>query len=103
MGAITTQNNKDIGLMGYNKGERTIFLDSKTGKAEFGKAGSGRIILDPTSNTAEIYSGNYSTEVGHEGGMLIDFTTPKIKFGTGNFEVDQYGHLTAKGGGSIGS
>jgi hypothetical protein len=33
--------------------------------------------------------------------MMIDLTTPEIKFGNGNFSVNSSGHLTAKGGGSI--
>lgn len=41
---ITSKN----GLFGYHKGERTIFLDSQTGKAEFGKSGAARVILNPT-------------------------------------------------------
>lgn len=87
------------GLFGFYQGERTIFLDAHTGKAEFGKTGAGQIILDPTNNTAKIQSGNY---VAGTSGLLIDFTTPEIKFGSGNFSVNSSGHLTAKGGGSIG-
>jgi len=33
--------------------------------------------------------------------MLIDLKTPKIKFKTGNFSVDENGYLIAQGGGSI--
>ena len=33
--------------------------------------------------------------------MLIDLTTPLIEWGNGNFKVDENGHITAKGGGSI--
>ena len=36
-----------------------------------------------------------------KGGMLIDLTTPEIKFGSGNFEVNSDGHIIAKGGGEI--
>ena len=89
-----------IGLLGYSKGQRSIFLDAETGKAEFGTSARGKIIIDPTENTAKIESGNYETSNGKEG-MLIDFTTPEILFGTGNFEVNADGHITAKGGGSI--
>jgi len=73
-------NNKDeIGLLGYNEGERTIFLDSETGKAEFGKQGKGRIIINPINNIAKIYSGNFYNEAtGQEQneGMLINLTNP---------------------------
>ena len=89
-----------IGLLGYSKGQRSIFLDAETGKAEFGTSARGKIIIDPTENTAKIESGNYETSNGKEG-MMIDFTTPQILFGTGNFEVNADGHITAKGGGSI--
>lgn len=100
MGEVKTNDKTEIGFMGYHQGGRTIFLDAETGKAEFGKSGGGRIILDPTDDTAKILSGNYS-EVNPKGGMLIDFTTPQIKFGTGNFSVSPDGYLTAKGGGQI--
>lgn len=33
--------------------------------------------------------------------MLIDLTTPRIEWGNGNFVVDENGHLTAKGGGTL--
>lgn len=92
------QNNIEIGLFGYNKGQRNIFLDAETGKAVFGVNNGGQIILDPSDGKAEIKSGNYKDGVG---GMLIDLTTPEIKFGTGYFSVNSSGYLTAKGGGSI--
>ncbi|WP_440971765.1 hypothetical protein [Megamonas funiformis] len=92
------QNNVEVGLFGYNKGQRNIFLDAETGKAVFGVNNGGQIILDPSDGKAEIKSGNYKDGVG---GMLIDLTTPEIKFGTGYFSVNSNGYLTAKGGGSI--
>ena len=85
-----------VGLLGYNEGIRSIFLDSKTGKAEFGAAGGGQIILDPRDKTAQIYSSDYSTT--NKTGMLIDFTKPEIKFGSGYFNVDENGYLTAQRG-----
>lgn len=95
----TNQSGYDIGLIGYSKGVRSIFLDSKTGKAVFGATGKGQITIDPSSNRAQIYSGNYNTT--NKTGMMIDLTTPEIKYGSGNFSVNSQGHLTAKGGGSI--
>lgn len=119
-------NEYKIGFAGYNHGARTIFLDSKTGKAEFGKNNAGKIILDPSQKVNEkdaalIYSGNYPIDkfienpnvevVGNqvdknnqrriEGGMLIDLSTPQIGFGSGNFTVTKEGYITAKGGGHI--
>ena len=88
-----------IGLLGYSSGQRSIFLDAETGKAEFGVSGAGQIILDPSQKTAQIKSGNYSTS--NKTGMLIDLTVPEIKFGSGNFSVNKEGKLTAKGGGQI--
>ena len=98
----TNQSGADIGLIGYAKGVRSIFLDAQTGKAVFGANGKGQITIDPTNNTARIYSGNFVYRPNGTGtGMEIDLTTPQIRFGSGNFEVNKEGHLTAKGGGSI--
>lgn len=90
---------ENIGLLGYAHGVRSIFLDAATGKAEFGANNKGKIIIDPTSNKAQLYSGNYSTS--QKTGLIIDLTTPEIRFGSGNFVVDASGHITAKGGGTI--
>ena len=105
---LFANSNEDVGLFGYNEGSRSIFLDAKTGKAVFGEKGQAQIILDPTEKvngraTAKIYSGNYVQKTNNNAGsgFLIDLTTPEMKFGTGNFEVNSDGHLTAKGGGSI--
>lgn len=92
--------NLEEGLFGYHEGVRTIFLDAHSGKTELGKNGKGRIIIDPSIDNAQIYSGNYSVE--NKTGLLIDLTIPEIKFGSGNFSVNSFGHLVAKGGGSIG-
>ena len=87
---------KETGLVGYSAGQRSIFLDAETGKAEFGVQGKGRIILDPTKDTAVIQSGNYSES--EKTGMMIDFTTPEIKYGSGKFKVDANGVLNATDG-----
>lgn len=97
--------NEDVGLFGYNEGSRSIFLDAKTGKAVFGQTGQAQIILDPTQTNsdgrkvAQIKSGNYNTT--NKTGLLIDLSTPEIKYGSGNFQVDADGHMIAKGGGEI--
>ncbi len=112
-----------IGLAGYNDGARTIFLDSKTGKAQFGKNGSNKIILDPNTkvngkDAALIYQGNYPIadfnekqdvekvgwmykDIRNDKGMIIDLSTPQIGFGSGNFTINEQGHLVAKGGEQI--
>lgn len=86
----------DVGLMGYVQGQRSLFLNAEDGSAIFGKAGAGQIVIDPTNNQAQIYSGNYSTS--KKTGLMIDLTTPKIRFGSGNFEVDANGNITAISG-----
>ena len=91
----------DVGLFGYYQGLETMFLNAEDGSVYFGVPGKGQIIIKPASaenETAMIYGGNY---IEGESGLLIDLTTPAIKFGSGNFEVTPEGYLTAKGGGSI--
>lgn len=100
IGKVDDANEGDdaVGLLGYSKGQRSIFLDAETGKAEFGTVNRGKIIIDPTTDRAIIQSGNYDAG---KSGMMIDFTTPQILFGSENFEVNAEGHITAKGGGTI--
>ena len=94
------QSTTETGLFGYNSGQRSIFLDAKTGKAEFGTNNSGKLIIDPTDSTAKIQSNNYKYNPGESDGkgMMIDFTTPQILFGSGKFKVNSNGELTATGG-----
>lgn len=92
-------------------------MNADNGSAIFGK-GQGKIIIDPSQNDeygAVLFSSNYysSDRYGEDGlpnsygnsntgaGMMINLSKPYIKFGSGNFEVNSNGHLTAKGGGSI--
>lgn len=118
-----------VGIFGYDRGQRTLFLNAENGAAIFGKLGSnkgsGQIIIDPTQDKALLYSYDFwksnlyqenglvnssaytynSTTNKYAGqnnsGMLIDLTTPRIIFGSGNFRVDPDGHIYAKGGGEI--
>ena len=103
---------EDVGLFGFHEGSRSIFLDARTGKAVFGEKGKAQIVLDPSQTkngkpVAQIKSGDYNynpgVTIGAEAGagMMIDLSTPQIKYGTGNFEVNNRGHLIVKGGGSI--
>lgn len=96
MGKVKTGSLSNTGLFGYYQGQRTIFLNSDDGSATFGKTGAGQIIIDPSSNRAQIRSGNYSTSNGT--GMLIDLSTPEIRFGSGNFSVDAAGNLESVSG-----
>lgn len=118
-----------VGMFGYDRGQRTLFLNAENGAAIFGKLGSdkgsGQIIIDPTQDKALLYSYDFwksnlyqenglvnssayaynSTNNKYAGqndkGMLIDLTTPRIIFGSGHFRVDPDGHIHAKGGGDI--
>lgn len=54
---ISSTANKN-GMLGYSKGEQTIFLNADNGAAIFGKTG-GRIVIDPSQNKALLYSDNY--------------------------------------------
>lgn len=118
-----------VGMFGYDRGQRTLFLNAENGAAIFGKLGSnkgsGQIIIDPTQDKALLYSydfwkSNLYQENGlvnssaytynsttnkyagqNDSGMLIDLTTPRIIFGSGHFRVDPDGHIHASGGGDI--
>ena len=98
----------DVGLMGYVQGQRSLFLNAKDGSAIFGVQEKGQIILDPKADKAYIYSNYFWKNYGQDGkpssygsgnengqGLLIDLTTPAIRYGNGNFEVDANGNLTA--------
>jgi len=103
MGAVKTGSKIETGLFGYNNGQRSIFMDAETGKTVLGKRGAGQITINPDSNQAQIYSGNYNYSPGTSAGagMLIDLTSPYIRFGSGHFEVNSAGNITAKGGGTV--
>ena len=103
-----------IGLFGYGDGIQSFFANAEDGSFIMGKSGNGQIIIDPSADKALLYSSNYWKNYNNDGkpssygntnikgeGMLIDLTTPEIKFGSGNFAVTKEGHITAKGGGSI--
>ena len=126
---IPRKNTSQVGLLGYNKGDRTFFLNSKSGSALFGRSNQAQIVIDPSANQkkAMIYSGNFWKQYNADGdydglpssyeyrnknyspagnnnkmGMLIDLTTPEIYFGTGNFYVTKEGYIHASAGGEIG-
>ena len=98
-----TKYKSNVGLFGYDHGTQSFFLNSENGAAIFGKTGSGQIIVDPQFSKAYLYSSDfwidydedtglpssYSSSNEHVGyGLLIDLTTPLIKFGNGKFYVD---------------
>lgn len=99
MGSVQKSDGSAIenGLFGYKSGERTIDLSADTGVAKFGKAGSGQVIIDPSTG-AKIQGGNYNY-TGNEqtgSGMEIDLAKPTIKYGTGNFELDEDGNMKCR-------
>lgn len=104
---LNSNNEEQVGLFGYEHGQRSVFLDSKTGNATFGKQGAGQIKIDATTNEGTIQSGDYSST--NKEGMKIKFSStgtgeekgPYIKFGSGDFSVSSDGHIHAAGGGDI--
>lgn len=111
IGDVKTGSTTDTGLFGYDEGQRSIFLDAKTGNAQFGKAGDARINIGADkvgiAPRGSIYSSayyNYTNGIPSStagAGMLIDLISPEIRFGSGRFSVDSNGNMTAKGGGTI--
>lgn len=97
--AEKSKTNQKIGLFGYSEGAQSIFLDAESGSATFGVSGKSQVIIDPSADKAIIKSGNYS--ISDKMGMQIDLTTPEIRFGSGNFVVNEDGHITAAGGGNL--
>lgn len=123
MGQVKTGEKSQTGLFGYNNGQRSIFLDAQTGKAEFGKNNSAKIVLDPSQqmngkDTAFIYSNNFDKpkyksnngalknnngyinyeKESNKGGMMIDLTSPQIAFANGKFNVSSTGGLHSQAG-----
>lgn len=114
MGTVQEANKvkSETGLFGYNDGQRTISLNAEDGSAIFGKLGDGQIVLDPAADKAMLYSHNfwktYDDETGmpssygsgneNQAGLLIDLTTPEIRFGNGKFKVGADGVLSATDG-----
>lgn len=95
----TGNNDSQVGIFAYDHGDRTVFIDSTTGNAEFGSYGKGQIQINGTD--AKITGGTYNWNSSNGTGMEIDLAAPSIKFGSQNFVVDSSGYLTAKGGGTI--
>ena len=88
---------KETGLMGLHNGERSFFLKSEDGSAVFGKNGSGQIKIIPSSNEAVLQSGNYIEKNNSGSGMKINLSSPYIRYGNFNFQVDENGKLSCKG------
>lgn len=109
MGSVKDNSNgiTKTGLLGYDAGQQSLFLDAESGGAIFGKGNDGQISIDPQSNKSYLFSKNYWKDYNDKGfpinysdsnkngrGMLIDLATPQIVFGSGNFQVDEDGNVT---------
>lgn len=104
MGEIKYGTSSKTGLVGYNKGSETMFLSAEDGSATFGSFENGQIEILPGTEgkaSAIIRGGGYSTT--DKKGLEIDLTKPTIKYGNGNFEVNEKGILTAHGAKIYGS
>ena len=103
MGTQLSYNNnsysKEVGLHGYSRGQRSIFLDAYTGKAEFGITDKGKVIIDPSNNTATIKGGTYLDSATNGKGLLINLGEyPEIRFGSRKFMVNSNGEITSTAG-----
>ena len=112
MGTVKDNSNgvTKTGLLGYNAGQQSLFLDAESGGAIFGKGLNGQITIDPRSNKSYLFSHNYWQNYDEKGfpssyensnmtgeGLLIDLATPQIKYGDGTkFGIDAEGNLTCR-------
>ena len=111
MGDVKTANSTDTGIMGYDHGARSIFLDAKTGNATFGKSGAAQIKITASSEQGTIQSGdyNYNTSNHNGKGLKIKFSStgsgseqgPYIRYGSNKFSVSADGSIHAAGSGDI--
>lgn len=94
----------ETGLMAFNSGKRTAFINARNGETILGREDVGTIQIKPGSQPT-IVSGGYrrsyfdeETEEDVEGtGLKINFgDDPSITYGSGNFSVDARGKLTTK-------
>ena len=111
MGDVKTNSSNDTGIFGYQHGQRSIFLDAKTGNASFGKPGAAQIKITASSGEGTIQSGDYSyNTTNHNGkGLKIKFSStgsgteqgPYIRYGSNKFSVSADGSIHAAGSGDI--
>ena len=108
---------EEIGLFGYNKGDKTVFISAEDGHASFGRKGRGQMIIDPRGEGhAMLYSPDFWAKYEKNGlpitsytwngkqydgqnidpdenhiSMAIDLTDARIIFNNGQFMVDKNG------------
>lgn len=111
MGRVNENGNEKIGLLGYDHGTQSLFLDAESGSAIFGKNAGGQIAIDSGNEKSLLYSHDYwkyynskgfpinytNANESHEG-MLIDLGKPEIVFGNGKCKIDKNGFLEYEGG-----
>lgn len=79
MGTMKVGKKEQTGFLGFDHGARTIFLDSDTGKAEFGKNGAGKVIIDPHLKVGKDTNLNNSTRKNFKDAGLLysgNYTLP---------------------------
>lgn len=108
MGKAREEDIEKTGLLGYSRGEQSLFLDAESGGAIFGKGSQGgQITIDPQANKSILFSKNYWKNYDKKGfpisyentnkngaGLLIDLATPRIEYGNQRFIIDSQGNLT---------
>lgn len=69
MGEVKKLNYSNVGLFGYNKGQRSFFLNSKNGSTILGSKENSQIIMDPSASRALIYSSNFWKDYNEQTGL----------------------------------
>ena len=59
MGRVNENGNEKIGLLGYDHGIQSLFLDAESGSAIFGKNTGGQIAIDSGNEKSLLYSHDY--------------------------------------------
>lgn len=85
---------KEVGLFGYSNGKRSIFLDANTGKATFGVADEGQIVMNP-GGTSTIAGWQINKDSLSSGNISI-IANGSIK--GGKWELKQDGTASFTGG-----
>ena len=116
-------------VQGGSGSQQSLLLNSDTGQLILGSNSSSRLIFDPSNSIempdgqkrscALIFSGDFykgkniededgtymPSSYDHKNetglGMIINLTKPEIRFGNGNYELDNYGNMYAAGVGRI--
>lgn len=100
---LPSKQTPQTGLLGYNAGTRTFFLNSKNGSALFGRSDQGQIVIDPSTSQkkAMIYSGNFWEEYNQDGdydGLPKSYTYRNSNYRpSGNAKKDSSGKIVGAG------